>query len=84
MSTAAVLYPALIAALRERLTVIGDRASRERDPRAHLAQLQSASERIGALQSQLPAAVPPELAHYLARCSYDKALAWLEAQPAAA
>jgi hypothetical protein len=73
------VYSELAAALRERLVVIGDRASRDRDPAAHLAQLQSASEKIVALQARLPAPVAPELRHYLERCSYDKALAWIEA-----
>ena len=72
------IQAALVAALRERLSVIADRASRERDPQAHLAQLRSASEKILALQAQLPSPVPPTLAHYLERCSYDKALQWLE------
>jgi hypothetical protein len=72
------VYSALAAALRERLAVIGDRASRERDPQAHLQQLQSASEKIVAWQAQLPAPVPPQLRHYLERCSYDKALDWIE------
>ena len=68
----------LAAALRERLVVIADRASYERDPQAHLRQLQSVSERIAALAGKLPAPVDPRLAHYLERCSYDKALAFLE------
>jgi hypothetical protein len=72
------VYSALAAALRERLAVIGDRASRDRDPAAHLRQLQSASEKIVALQAQLPAPVPAQLSHYLERCSYDKALDWIE------
>ena len=72
------VYSALAAALRERLAVIGDRASRERDPQAHLQQLQNASEKILSLQAQLPAPVSPHLRHYLERCSYDKALDWLE------
>lgn len=72
------VYSALAAALRERLAVIADRASRERDPQAHLRQLQSASEKIVALQGQLPAPIPPQLGHYLQRCSYDKALDWIE------
>ena len=64
--------------MRARLAVINDRASRDRDPAAHLAQLRNAAEEILACQERLPAPVPPELAHYLERCSYDKALAWLE------
>jgi hypothetical protein len=72
------VYQDLAAALRERLAVIKDRDLRERDPQAQLRQLQAASERITVLQTQLPAPVDPRLAHYLERCSYDKALAWLE------
>ena len=68
----------LAAALRERLAVIADRASYARDPQAHLARLQGVSERIAALGGTLPAPVDPRLAHYLERCSYDKALAFLE------
>ncbi len=71
-------YSSLAAALRERLSVIGDRASRDRDAGAHLQQLRGVSEKIAALQAQLPAPVPPQLAHFLERCSYDKALAWIE------
>lgn len=68
----------LADALRERLTVIADRAAYERDPDAHLRQLQAASERIVALAAQLPRPVDPQLAHYLQRCSYDKALEFLQ------
>jgi len=69
----------LAAALRERLAVIADRAAYERDAAAHLERLKSASERIEALQAQLPPPVHPRLAHFLERRSYDKALALLEA-----
>ena len=73
------VYPQLAAALRHRLDVIGDRAAREQNPQAHLRALQAASERITELHAQLPAAsMDPQLAHFLSRCSYDKALAWLE------
>lgn len=71
-------FAALAAALRERRALIADRAFYERDAAAHLAALQGVSERITALQHQLPAPVDPRLAHYLERCSYDKALALLE------
>jgi hypothetical protein len=67
----------LATALRERLALIADEASR-RDPDRHLEKLQSVSERIAELEKQLPHPVDPELAHFLARCSYDKALALLE------
>jgi hypothetical protein len=67
----------LAAALRERLALIADETSR-RDPDQHLARLQLVSEKIAALEKQLPPPVDPQLAHFLARCSYDKALALLE------
>jgi hypothetical protein len=69
----------LASALRQRLQIISDAASR-RDPERHLARLQSISHRIDALAKKLPPPVDPQLAHYLARCSYDKALAALEAK----
>src|SRR3954464_8740110 len=68
----------LADALRERLTVIADRDLYARDPAAHLLRLQTASTRILEIQGLLPAPLDPQLAHYLQRCSYDKALAWLE------
>ncbi len=77
-SPATTLYRQLADALRERLAVIGDRAAYARDADAHLRQLQRVSEQISHLQQQLPAPLDPRLAHYLDRCSYDKALVWLE------
>jgi hypothetical protein len=71
-------YQALAAALRERLVVIADRAAYARDPEAHLERLKAISETIVDLQQRLPAPIDPKLAHYLQRCSYDKALAHLE------
>ncbi|MGH7936344.1 MAG: hypothetical protein ACREF8_04985, partial [Chthoniobacterales bacterium] len=67
----------LASALRQRLALIGDAESR-RDQEQHLAKLRSISEKIAALESQLSRPVDPQLAHFLARCSYDKALALLE------
>lgn len=80
MSTAAEPLPALAAALRERARVIADREYYRRDPAGHLAELQAVSERIVQLASALPSPVPGDLAHFLERCSYDKALAWIEAR----
>jgi len=71
-------YERLAAALRARTAVIGDHALRDRDPAAHLEQLKEASERIEALRAELPADASPQLAHFLERCSYDKALAFIE------
>ena len=74
---------ALSAALRQRLALIADRAFYQRDPSAHLAELQAVSEKITALAAQLPPPVDPQLAHYFQRGSFDKALAFLEASSAA-
>jgi len=67
----------LAAALHERLALIGNTNSR-REPAAHLAKLQAVSEKIADLEKELPPSVDPQLRHFLARCSYDKALAFLE------
>ena len=69
----------LAAALRERLAIIADETSR-RDPDGHLKRLKSISEKIAAVGKALPPPIDPQLAHFLARSSYDKALAFLEAQ----
>lgn len=68
----------LIDALRERLVIIADDESR-RDPDAHMTRLRVVSERIDELQAALPQPINPQLAHYLQRRSYDKALEFLEA-----
>jgi hypothetical protein len=67
----------LADALRQRLAIIRDDVSRQ-DPQAHIARLQAASERITALEARLPKPVHPQLAHFLSRCSYSKALEFLE------
>ena len=67
----------LAQALRERLAVIRDEQSR-RDEAKHIARLKAISERIDDLQTRLPKPVDPQLAHYLQRKSYDKALEFLE------
>ena len=67
----------LTAALRDRLDAIRDEVSR-RDPATHMARLQKISERIEELRARLPVPVDPRLAHYFERCSYDKALEFLE------
>jgi len=68
----------LAAALRERRALIADETSRQ-DPERHLERLAAISEKIFALERTLPRPVNSRLAHYLARCSYDKALETLEA-----
>lgn len=72
-------YRELAAALRERLAIVADREAHARDAAAHLERLKGASERIGELQTRLPAPIDPQLAHYLQRCSYEKALSFVEA-----
>jgi hypothetical protein len=69
----------LAAALRERLGLIADESSR-REPERHLLKLKSVSEKIATLERALPPPIDSQLAHYLERCSYDKALALLETQ----
>ena len=75
------VFNELAAALRTRLAVIADRDLYARDPALHLEKLRDASAQITALQPRLPAPVDPQLAHFLDRCSYDKALAFLENAP---
>jgi hypothetical protein len=71
-------YTELATALRHRLAVIADNELYEQNPAGHIEELKRASEKITALQRELPSPVEPELAHFLARCSYAKALAFLE------
>ena len=67
----------LAAALRDRLAIIGDEHSR-RDPEKHTARLREVSEKIDNLAAALPKQIDPQLAHFLQRKSYDKALEFLE------
>jgi hypothetical protein len=67
----------LAAALRERLAIIGDEASRG-DPERHTERLRQISERIEWLEQRLPARIDPQLRHFLQRRSYSKALELLE------
>jgi len=71
----------LAQALRQRLAVIRDEQSR-RDEEKHVARLREVSEKIDKLQAALPQPVDPQLAHYLQRKSYDKALEFLEGRDA--
>ena len=67
----------LAAALRERIIVIGNKASR-RDTKTHIGRLRAISEKIEKLEAALPPSIDPRLAHYLQRRSYDKALEFIE------
>jgi len=64
-------------AFRERLAIIHDEESR-RDEETHMARLSAVSEKIDKLQAALPRPIDSQLAHYLKRRSYDKALEFLE------
>jgi len=64
-------------ALRERLTIIHDEESR-RDTEAHMARLRAISGKIDKLAAALPRPIDSQLAHYLKRKSYDKALEFIE------
>lgn len=66
--------------LRKRLEVISDHAFRDRDPDAHLNALKEVSESIVALHATLrdDGQLTPRLEHFLANCSFDKALALIE------
>ncbi len=77
------VYRSLADALRERLEVIGDRELFQRDPAAHLEKLKAASHRIDQYAAELPPPVPTEIAHYLHRASFAKALEWIEGKLAA-
>jgi hypothetical protein len=67
----------LAAALRERIAIVADEESR-RDAQKHMERLRDVSERIRELEANLPPPVDPRLKHYLDRCSYSKALEFLE------
>lgn len=67
----------LALALRERRQIVADEVSRL-DPASHIERLRVISEKITTVTNSLPQPVDPQLAHFLARCSYDKALAFLE------
>jgi hypothetical protein len=71
-----VLETQLADALRQRLAIIADEESR-RDPRAHIQRLRAISERIEQISDALPRPLNPQLAHYLSRQSYEKALDFL-------
>jgi len=63
--------------LRERLAIIADECSR-RDPEKHIMRLKEISENIDNLAATLPKPIDGQLAHFLQRKSYDKALELLE------
>jgi hypothetical protein len=68
----------LANALRERIAIVRDAESR-RDEEKHTTRLRAVSEKIDKLHAALPRPIDPQLAHFLQRRSYDKALDYLEA-----
>ena len=70
----------LATLLHKRLEIIGDHTFRDREPAAHLDALKEVSEGIMVLHTKLRDAgqLTPRLEHFLANCSYDKALALLQ------
>ena len=59
------------------MALIGDRDWFARDAAGHLDALKAVSGKIEVLAAALPPPVDPQLRHFLERCSYDKALAFI-------
>jgi hypothetical protein len=72
------MHPDLAALLRRRKETIADHALRDRDPAAHLEALKAVSGEITAWHDTHRGSLPARLEHFLANCSYDKALVLLE------
>ena len=70
----------LMDLLERRLEVIGDTRLRDRDPDAHLKQLQHASEGLMTFHERHRDNLPPRLDHFLENASYGKALDWARAE----
>lgn len=64
--------------LRQRVSIIGDHAWRDRDAADHLKALKEISEAITAWTLAHRTEVDAQLRHYLANSSFQKALAHLE------
>jgi hypothetical protein len=77
MTRAKDITAELTSALRERIAIVADERSRQRSEQ-HMERLREVSERIIALSGKLPPPIDPQLKHYLDRCSYSKALEFLE------
>lgn len=68
------MHPVLQTLLKNRLTIIGDHAFRDRDPAAHLEALKSVSQEIDSYAATHRSELDPKLRHYLSNSSYQKAL----------
>ena len=67
----------LATALHQRREIIADHESRG-DEQTHIARLAAISRKIEQLEAALPLPLDPQLAHFLQRRSYDKALEFIE------
>lgn len=72
------MHDDLAILLRRRKETIADHAFRDRDPAAHLEALKAVSLEITAWHAARQGSLPPRLEHFLAGCSFDKALRFLE------
>ena len=70
-------YPELAAILEERLAIIADHDSRDRDPDAHLAKLMQVSEKITDWHDAHRNEIDGNLEHFLSGASFQKALEYL-------
>lgn len=80
----AILFQHLATLLRNRVAIIADHAWRDRDPAAHLSELQRVSEEIEKEHQSLSAELPARLKHFLQQASYAKALDFIESSAASA
>lgn len=67
----------LATALHQRREIIADENSR-RHHQSHIARLAAISKKIDQLAAALPRPIDSQLAHFLQRRSYDKALEFIE------
>ena len=70
-------YPELAAILEERLVIIADHESRDRDPETHLAKLMEVSEKITDWHEAHRDEIDGNLEHFLSGASFQKALEYL-------
>lgn len=73
----AMNHPELAAILEERLVIIADHGSRDRDPEAHLTKLMQVSEKITNWHEAHRGEIDGNLEHFLSGASFQKALEYL-------
>ncbi len=79
VESSSIMTSELIDLLRQRIAIIADHEWRDRDSGGHLEALKEVSEKISTWTAAHRSEVDPQLRHYLANASYQKALAHLEA-----